>query len=149
MMIRQALRKFSYNLTGAVQGQTYIPEKVVEFDPKGDTLIYSNEHLAGASVFFPMPYSIGTWSIPAMGYAWYADVLGLGLGSSIWLPIMYGAILPHCWHLYNLRFRVDKVWFVRGGFWKLQTSGVNNVVSYAYTDSANLSILSGSIDEDG
>jgi hypothetical protein len=119
MIARTASRLFSYALPGTVQGRVYKPSSTIEFDPKGDTLVYSCTPMAGASVFFPMPYSLGTCSIPAMGLAWYTDLLSLGLGNAIWLGAMYAAILPHCWHLYNLRFRVDKIWYVRGGYWKI------------------------------
>ena len=148
-MIRGILRSFSYNLRGTVNGTNYMTKKPVEFDNKGDTLIYSNDKLRGASVFFPIPYSLGTWSTPLMAVAWYGDVLGLGIGSAIWMGAMYAAILPHCWYLYNLRFRIDKIWFVRGGYWKLETSGINNVTSYAYTESENLKPQSGSVNAEG
>ena len=144
-----ARRSLSYALPGAVKGRAYVPQQVVEFDSKGDTLIYSCQWMKGASIWFPVPYSIGTWSIPAMAWAWNADLLGLGIGSAIWAPIMWAAVLPHCWHLYNLRFRVNKIWYVRGGHWKFETSGINHITSYHYTEPANITPNAGEMTEAG
>jgi hypothetical protein len=149
MIARRVLRSFSYALSGTVEGSAYKPKTAIEFDPKGDILVYSCKPMEGASVFFPMPYSLGTLSLPVMGWAWYADVLSLGLGNAAWLAAMYAAVLPHCWHLYNLRFRLDKIWYVRGGYWKLETSGVNHVVTHSYTESAKLQTSEGTLSADG
>jgi hypothetical protein len=149
MILSRALRSFSFALPGVVQGTTYKPKAPVEFDGKGDALIYSCEPMDGASIFLPMPYSIGTLSIPLMGMAWYGDMLGLGLGNFMWLGAMYAAAMPHCWHLYNLRFRVDKIWYVRGGHWKFQTSGVNQMTSYTYSEPKNLTHVEGQLTSDG
>ena len=161
-MLRSVVRSFSYKLPGEVvpvstssvvkcfisPAEAYKPSETLEFDRNGETLVYSSESYKKFSVFFPMPWSLGTWSAPV--------VIGLIAGGHIafsWkiLAGIYLSILPHCHHLYNLRFHVDKVWYVRGGLWKVQNSGVMGLVSKSITGPDNLNIVKGesALTEDG
>ena len=120
--------------------EVYKPAAPIEFDSRGETLIYSADPMKNVSVFFPLPWSMGTLALPGMAYLW----LNGALGPYSWvLPLAgYLATLPHAWYLYNLRFHVDKIWYVRGGWWKFQNSGVHQVTTYAYTEPANVHLMS-------
>ena len=64
---------------------------------------------------------------------------------------MYLAVMPHCFYIYNLRFTVDKIWYIRGGHWKIQNSGIQGLLSYAHTEPSNLKVSDGDteLSEDG
>jgi hypothetical protein len=149
-MLKSALRSFSYKLPGKVisleasenvkgfvaPAKVYKPESQIEFDNKGETLVYSRNTSRPYRVFFPIPDSLGTWTVPIIGLA----VLQGTLSPS--LPLLFGSyilILPHLRYLQNLSYTIDKISYVRGGAWKFETSGVQGVVRYAYTKIENLS----------
>ena len=150
-MLKRVTRLFSYQLPGELVGtesntnikgfvgatEVYKPAEKIEFDVNGETLVYSINNAPKYSVFFPFPWSLGTWSIPVA--VW--QIIEGNLTMSVPLAVgMYLAIMPHCYHLYNLRYHIDKIWYVRGGLWKFQNSGIQGLVSKTYTEPANLNI---------
>lgn len=63
--------------------------------------------MPSVSVYFSLPWSLGTWSVPVMGYYWLTGALGAW---SWILPVVsYFAIISHTWYLYQLRFYAEKV----------------------------------------
>lgn len=155
MIFRVVRRTFAQTLPGQITSpnhvevahkdytrpeETYKPSCTIEFDSKGETLLYSCKPLMQKSVFFPLPWSLGTWAIPGIGYIWYIGALS----PYSWVcPIVaYLAIFPHASYLYNLRFNVDKMWYVRGGMIKIQNSGVYQFRTYTYTDMDNCTLIS-------
>ena len=161
-MLRNVMRKFSYKLPGNIVAtetgkdvkgfvpptEIYKPVQQIEFDSKGETLVYSANPSYHYSVFFPMPWSIGTWTLPVISW----ELLAGNISFSLPLVIgMYCAILPHTYYLYNLWFHIDKIWYIRGGSWKIENSGVHGVLLQTLTGTDNLSIVSGdsNLNEDG
>lgn len=156
-MLRSLARCFTYKLPGEIlssqpatevkgfiaASEVYKPASVIEFDSKGETLVYSTDSQKHFTVFFPMPWSIGTWSIPILVWQIIQGNLALSLPLAIG---MYAAILPHCLYLYNLRFQIDKIWYVRGGLWKIKNSGIHGLESTATTGSNNLTFIKGDTD---
>jgi hypothetical protein len=150
-MLKLGIRSISYTLPGTFSvpeapkgaksfiepAQLYKPAQQIVFDDKGETLVFSAENLSKFQVFFPVPWSLGTWSVPLAIWQMSEG----NLAANIWsFAALYAAVLPHCHYLYNLRFTIDKVWYIRGGHWKLQTSGVQGVVTTVYTSPDNLEI---------
>eukprot|EP00358_Blepharisma_japonicum_P000121 CAMPEP_0202946046 /NCGR_PEP_ID=MMETSP1395-20130829/8237_1 /ASSEMBLY_ACC=CAM_ASM_000871 /TAXON_ID=5961 /ORGANISM="Blepharisma japonicum, Strain Stock R1072" /LENGTH=155 /DNA_ID=CAMNT_0049646409 /DNA_START=304 /DNA_END=771 /DNA_ORIENTATION=+ len=52
------------------------------------------------------------------------------------------AVLPHCWYLYELRYNVNKIWYVRGGLWKLENVGPYRLGTHTYTELSNIKLFS-------
>lgn len=157
-MLRSGIRRlFSYKLPGKISSsyetigeinlpkgyirpvEIYKPSKTINFNKEGEILVYSNDPQSQASVFFPVPWSLGTWSIPLQAFAWHLGAFG----SFGWLaPItMYLGLLPHCWYLYELRFRAEKVWYIRGGMWKMENCGPYRLRTLTCTEPRNIEIL--------
>ena len=155
-MLRQAFRCLSYKLPGdlTVVGagevvpkgfvkphNLYKPLQQVEYDLKGQTLLYSAPTFAGFSPFFS-PWTITKWSIPLQGLAWYLGYFG-AFGFLAPVTILL-SISPHLYYLERLRTSVHKVWLVRGSNWLLETSGEHLVTKYTVTKQENVAVLNSS-----
>jgi len=157
-MFRTLLRRFSYKLPGKVTTvgevgeaaeapkgyvrpiETYKPSQQIEFNKKGETLVYTCNVMDHIPVFLPMPYSLGTlFSITASAYAFKTGILGLynfGL-----IPLFFLASVPHLRYLYNTQYYPMNIWYVRGGLWKFEVGGFYNCNGYVYTEPNNITLL--------
>jgi hypothetical protein len=119
---------------------TYRPANPIEFNSKGECLVFTSRPQKYFSVFFPVPWSLGTWSIPVV----LSQVLAGNIAMSLPLAAgLYAAILPHCYYLYNLRFTIDRIWYVRGGYWKIENSGIQGIHTTTTMPPDNLTLAKG------
>jgi hypothetical protein len=124
------------NVKGFVEpAQAYKPAQQLVFDHKGETLVYESDNRPNYNVFFPIPWSLGTWSIPVGAWQVIEGNIPLNL---VTVAAAYLAIMPHCIYLYNLGYVIDKVWYIRGGHWKIQTSGIYGYIATSYTSPENI-----------
>lgn len=152
-MFRVLSRSFSFKLPGTIVSSSpssspkgfvkevdvYQPKDQLKFDSTGCTLVYSVDYMKKVSVFFPFPWSLGTWATPGLGWLWYNDVLG------VYNPLLgvlaYAALMPHCWYLWNLRSNINKIWLMRDGMWKVETAGIHQITTNYYIKPSLLTLL--------
>lgn len=120
--------------------ETYQPKDQIRFDSQGSTLVYSVDYMKKVSVFFPIPWSLGTWSAPGLGWMWYNDMLGVY--NPLLAALGYAAMMPHCWYLWNLKNNINKIWLLRDGMWKVETAGVHQITANYYIKPALITLLS-------
>jgi hypothetical protein len=150
-MISSLVRNFAYKMPGvltpassssAVQGfipttDIYKPAGALEFNTKGEILVYSKSCKSKFNVFFPFPWAIGTYLSPYIIYR-LAECSGHPTWSMFFAA--YLGIMPHCYYLYNLRFNIDRIWYVRGGAWKIENNGIMGAETSTYMQNDNLVI---------
>jgi hypothetical protein len=117
---------------------TYKPLQQLIFNTKFETLVYSADNLPKFKVFFPLPWSLGTWSSPVVVWQMLVGVIPVNFFS---LAALYVAFLPHLYYLNNLRYTIDKIWYIRGGHWKLELTGVSGFTTFVTCGPESLEIL--------
>lgn len=119
--------------------KVYKPAQQIVFDSKGEILVYESNNRINYNVFFPIPWSFGTWSIP---FGMWQVIEGNIPFNVLTVAAGYLAIMPHCYYLYNLGYVIDKIWYIRGGHWKLETSGVYGVTATSFSSPENIDLNS-------